>query len=81
MEYFLSSHSSIERLSSTAKTIIKVLLNCGFKFVAIQRQIIFRHFTILRNILKDFRKSSTNRRGNRYFMELRNRPAINQTYR
>ena len=32
MEYFSSSHSSIERLSSTAKTIIKVLLNCGFKF-------------------------------------------------
>ena len=31
MDDFLSSHSSIERLSSTAKTIIKVLSNGGFR--------------------------------------------------
>ena len=31
MDDFLSSHSSIERLSTTAKTIIKVLSNGGFR--------------------------------------------------
>ena len=45
--------------------------------VAIPWQIIFRRITILRSILKDFRKSSTNRKSTRYLMELRNRLAIN----
>ena len=31
MDDFLSSHSSIERLSTTTKTIIKVLSNGGFR--------------------------------------------------
>ena len=31
MDDFLSSHSSIERLSTTAKMIIKVLSNGGFR--------------------------------------------------
>ena len=48
MDDFLSLYSSIERCSTTAKTIIKVLSNCGFRLtVANQRQISFRQFTIL----------------------------------
>ena len=55
MDDFLSFHSRTERLSSTAKIIIKLLSNSSFRLtkVAIQWQIILRHSEIFPKISKN----------------------------